>query len=65
LFLIKELLEQIKDSTFQSTNNNRTHESTSNYDHTTTNGTSSHTKHRTTSTSTGDYTPEEVEAVRK
>jgi hypothetical protein len=62
---MKDLLEQIKNSTFQSTNQNRSHESSSKHDHATTNGTSSHSRHRTTSSSTGDYTPEEVEAVRK
>jgi len=64
----KNLLERIKNSTFQSTNKSRTHESTStssDHNHPTTNGTASHTRHRTTSSSTGDYTPEEVEAVRK
>jgi len=68
IFLIKDLLERIKNSTFQSTNKSRTHESTStssNHDHSTTNGTSSQARHRTTSASTGDYTSEEVEAVRK
>jgi hypothetical protein len=66
---IEDLLERIKNSTFQSTNKSRTHESTStassNHDHSTTNGTSSQSKHRTTSASTGDYTSEEAEAVRK
>jgi DnaJ family protein B protein 12 len=64
----KDLLERIKSSTFQSTNDNKSNESTStssNSKHTTTNDTSSHPRHRTTSASNGDYTSEEVEAVRK
>jgi len=63
----KDLLERIKNSTFQSTDKSRAHESSSTSSHhqPTTNGTESHTRQRTTSSSTGDYTPEEVEAVRK
>lgn len=61
----KDLLEKIKNSTYQSGNKSRTQESTTNHEHSTTNGTSTHARHRTTSGSTGDYTAEEVEAVRR
>ena len=60
----KDLLERIKNSTYQTTNNNKADETTStssNFKHTTTND----ARHRTTSTSNTDYTSEEVEAVRK
>ncbi|CAF3659782.1 unnamed protein product [Rotaria socialis] len=63
----KDLLERMKNSTSHSTNNDKTHESTSssNNDHSTTNGNSSHARHKTTSTSNNEYSAEEVEAVRK
>ncbi|CAF4087895.1 unnamed protein product, partial [Rotaria sp. Silwood2] len=62
----KDLLERLTNSTTHSKNNDKAHESTSSssHHHATTNSTSSHARHRTTSISSNDYTPEEVEAVR-